>query len=96
MIDIVPTILDATGIQAPATVNGIAQKPIEGVSTVYTFDQANAKVPSKRDAQYFEMFANRGIYHDGWYAATPPPSWAIFPYARTGDQAFLRSGKPGD
>jgi arylsulfatase len=73
MIDIVPTILEATGIQAPDTVNGIKQKPIEGVSMAYTFDQANAKAPSKRDTQYFEMFANRGIYHDGWYACTTPP-----------------------
>jgi arylsulfatase len=73
MIDIVPTILEATGIQAPATVNGITQKPIEGVSMAYTFDKANANAPSKRDTQYFEMFANRGIYHDGWYACTTPP-----------------------
>jgi arylsulfatase len=73
MIDIVPTILEATGIQAPDTVNGIKQKPIEGVSMAYTFDQENAKAPSKRDTQYFEMFANRGIYHDGWYACTTPP-----------------------
>jgi len=74
MIDIVPTILEATGIQAPATVNGIAQKPIEGVSMAYTFDQANANAPSKRDTQYFEMFANRAIYHNGWIAATTPPA----------------------
>ena len=74
MIDIVPTILEAAGIQAPATVNGIAQKPIEGVSMAYTFDKANANAPSKRDTQYFEMFANRGIYHDGWYACTTPPA----------------------
>jgi arylsulfatase A-like enzyme len=74
MIDIVPTILEATGIQAPATVNGIAQKPIEGVSMAYTFDKMNANAPSKRDTQYFEMFANRGIYHDGWYACTTPPA----------------------
>ncbi|WP_079574390.1 arylsulfatase [Bradyrhizobium erythrophlei] len=73
MIDIVPTILEAAGIQAPAMVNGIAQKPIEGVSMAYTFDKANANAPSKRDTQYFEMFANRGIYHDGWYACTTPP-----------------------
>ena len=66
MIDIVPTILEATGIQAPETVNGIAQKPIEGVSMAYTFDKANANAPSKRETQYFEMFGNRGIYHDGW------------------------------
>jgi arylsulfatase A-like enzyme len=79
MIDIVPTILEATGIQAPQTVNGIAQKAIEGVSLAYTFDQANANAPSKRDTQYFEMFANRGIYHDGWYACTTPPAppWAL-------------------
>src|SRR5256884_9036939 len=79
MIDIVPTILDVTGIQAPDTVNGIKQKPIEGVSMAYTFDQANAKAPSKRDTQYFEMFANRGIYHDGWMANTTPfaPVWEL-------------------
>ena len=74
MIDIVPTILEVTGIQAPTTVSGITQKPIEGVSMAYTFDAANANAPSKRDTQYFEMFANRGIYHDGWYACTTPPA----------------------
>jgi arylsulfatase A-like enzyme len=73
IIDIVPTILEVTGIQAPATVNGIAQKPIEGVSMAYTFDSANAKAPSKRDTQYFEMFGNRALYHNGWIAVTPPP-----------------------
>jgi arylsulfatase len=79
MIDIVPTILEATDLQAPTTVNGIAQKPIEGVSMEYTFDTANAKAPSKRETQYFEMFANRAIYHDGWIAATTPPAppWAL-------------------
>jgi arylsulfatase len=74
MIDIVPTILEAAGIQAPATVDGIPQKPIEGVSMAYTFDKANASAPSKRQTQYFEMFANRGIYHEGWYACTTPPA----------------------
>jgi arylsulfatase A-like enzyme len=74
VIDIVPTILEAAGIQAPATVNGIAQKPIEGMSMAYTFDQANASAPSKRDTQYFEMVGNRAIYHDGWIAATTPPA----------------------
>ncbi|HEV2971620.1 MAG TPA: sulfatase-like hydrolase/transferase [Pirellulales bacterium] len=73
MIDIVPTLLEATGIHAPVMVNGIAQKPIEGVSMAYTFDKANANAPSKRDTQYFEMFANRAIYHDGWIACTTPP-----------------------
>jgi arylsulfatase A-like enzyme len=74
MIDIVPTLLDATGIQAPVMVDGVAQKPIEGVSMAYTFDQANAKAPSTRTTQYFEMVGNRAIYHDGWIAATTPPS----------------------
>ena len=73
MIDVVPTILEAAGIRAPDEVNGIKQRPIEGVSMAYTFDQANANAPSKRDTQYFEMFANRGIYHSGWYACTTPP-----------------------
>jgi arylsulfatase A-like enzyme len=74
MIDIMPTILDASGIQAPAMVNGIAQKPIEGVSMDYTFDKANANAPSTRTTQYFEMFGNRAIYHEGWIAATTPPA----------------------
>jgi len=74
MIDIVPTILEATGVQAPVMVKGIAQKPIEGVSMAYTFDKANANAPSARTTQYFEMFGNRAIYHDGWIAATTPPA----------------------
>jgi arylsulfatase A-like enzyme len=74
IIDIVPTILDAAGIQAPTMVNGIAQKPIEGVSMDYTFDKANANAPSTRSTQYFEMFGNRAIYHEGWIAATTPPA----------------------
>jgi arylsulfatase A-like enzyme len=74
MIDIVPTILEATGIQAPLVVNGIAQKPIEGVSMAYTWDAAGAKAPSTRTTQYFEMFGNRAIYHGGWIAATTPPA----------------------
>jgi arylsulfatase A-like enzyme len=73
IIDIVPTILEAAGLQAPETVDGIAQKPIEGVSMAYTFDSANANAPSKRDTQYFEMFGNRALYHDGWVATTVPP-----------------------
>jgi len=73
IIDIVPTILEATGIQAPDIVDGIQQKPMEGVSMLYTFDKANAKAPSARKTQYFEMVANRGIYHEGWYANTVPP-----------------------
>jgi arylsulfatase len=79
VIDVVPTILEATGIQAPNTVDGIAQKPIEGVGMAYTFDKANADAASTRRTQYFEMLGNRGIYHDGWYANTTPinPPWAL-------------------
>jgi len=73
MIDIVPTILEATGLKAPQQVDGIAQKPIEGVSMVYTFDAANANAASTRKTQYFEMVSNRGIYSEGWYANTTPP-----------------------
>ena len=74
MIDIVPTVLEAAGIPAPVMVNGVAQKPIEGVSMTYSWDKANANVPSTRKTQYFEMFGNRAIYHDGWYACTTPPA----------------------
>jgi arylsulfatase len=68
VIDIAPTIYEATGVQFPTVLNGVAQKPIEGVSMVYSFDSATA--PSRRRSQYFEMFINRGIYHDGWWAAS--------------------------
>ena len=73
VIDIVPTILEATGIKAPDTVNGIKQKPIEGVSLAYTFDKANTAAPTKHKTQYFELMSNRGIFNDGWYANTTPP-----------------------
>jgi arylsulfatase A-like enzyme len=73
MIDIVPTILEATGVKAPDSVNGIKQSPIEGVSMAYTFDKKNATAPSARKTQYFELMSNRGIYNDGWYANTTPP-----------------------
>ena len=72
VIDIVPTILEATGIPAPDTINGIEQRPIEGVSMVYTWDKANANAPTRHTTQYFEMLGNRSIYHDGWVAATTP------------------------
>ncbi len=77
VIDIVPTILEATGIKAPETVNGIKQRPIEGVSMLYTF--ANPNAPSTRTTQYFEMAGNRGIYQDGWMANTTPfaPPWDL-------------------
>ena len=74
VIDIAPTVFEACKLPAPKTVNGIAQDPIEGTSLVYTFDDANAK--ERHTVQYFEMFGNRAIYADGWYARTiHRPAW---------------------
>ena len=72
LIDIVPTILEATGIPAPDMIDGIKQKPIEGVSMAYTWDRVNANAPSQHTTQYFEMLGNRAVYHNGWVAATTP------------------------
>ncbi len=66
--DIVPTILECAGIEHPAIVNGVAQKPMSGISMKYTFDDANAK--DQRTTQYFEIFGNAGLYHEGWMANT--------------------------
>ena len=71
-IDIVPTILEATGIPAPDTLDGIKQRPMDGVSLAYTWDKANAGAPTRHGTQYFEMLGNRAIYHEGWVAATTP------------------------
>lgn len=75
VIDILPTILEAAGIEAPTLVDGVQQAPIEGVSMVYAFK--DAKAPSRHTTQYFEMFANRAIYDNGWVATTTPttPPW---------------------
>jgi arylsulfatase len=66
--DIAPTVLEAAGLPFPKTVNGAAQRPFDGTSMLYTFDRPEAK--ERHTTQYFEMFGNRGIYHDGWIAAT--------------------------
>jgi arylsulfatase len=68
VIDVAPTILEAAGLPEPKTVNGIPQKPIEGVSLAYTF--ADAAAASRHTTQYFEIFGNRAIYRDGWLAGT--------------------------
>jgi len=68
VIDIAPTILEAAGLPEPKSVNGTQQTPIQGVSMVYTF--ADAKAKDQHKTQYFEIFGNRGIYHDGWLAHT--------------------------
>ncbi len=77
VMDIMPTILEAAGIQAPDSLNGIKQKPIEGVSMVYSFNDAQA--PDRRRSQIFELVANRGMYQDGWMAS----SIAYLPWAAT-------------
>ena len=70
VVDIAPTILEATGIPLPEEINGIKQNPMEGVSMVYTFDEKNADAPSTHTTQYFEMIGDRAIYHDGWILST--------------------------
>ena len=79
VIDIVPTILEVTGIPAPAMVDGVGQKPIEGVSLAYTFDKANADAPSPHHIQYFEMMGVQGLYNDGWMLSGVPvrPPWQL-------------------
>lgn len=68
VIDVAPTILEAAGLPEPKVVNGTPQRPMDGVSMVYTFGDAKAK--GRHTTQYFEMFGNRAIYHDGWFART--------------------------
>ena len=68
VIDVAPTVLEAAGLPQPTMVNGTRQHPMDGTSMVYTFDDPDA--PGRRTTQYFEMFGNRAIYHDGWVAAT--------------------------
>lgn len=68
VVDVAPTALEAAHIPQPKTVNGIAQRPMDGVSMLYSTNNAAAK--DRRTTQYFEMFGNRAIYHDGWIAAT--------------------------
>ncbi len=70
VIDVVPTLLEVSGIAAPEEVDGIKQAPIEGTSFAYTFDKANAKAPSKHTTQYFEMMGQWALYHEGWLLST--------------------------
>lgn len=78
LIDIVPTIYEAAGITPPEVMDGVEQKPLDGTSLVYTFD--NAKAPTRHATQYFELVGNRAIYKDGWMASTTPLRlpWVMF------------------
>ena len=80
-IDMVPTALDALGIEPPATIKGVTQSPIEGVSFAQTFADANA--PTRHTTQYFEMLGHRSLYRDGWRAVCPWPG-----------PSFTEAGKP--
>ena len=82
VIDIAPTILEAAGVTEPRIVNGTAQKPIEGVSMAYSW--SDPKAAGRRPTQYFEMFGNRALYHDGWVAG-----------ARHGKLPWQTSGSTG-
>jgi len=68
VIDVAPTVLEAANLPQPKTVNGVKQRPMDGVSMLYSID--NAKAVDRRTTQYFEMFGNRAIYHAGWVACT--------------------------
>jgi arylsulfatase A-like enzyme len=68
VIDVAPTVLEAAGLPRPVMVNGVQQKPLEGISMTYSFDDSDAA--DRHETQYFEMFVNRGIYHKGWTAVT--------------------------
>ncbi len=81
IIDMVPTVLDALGIQAPRAIGGVTQSPIEGVSFQHTFDDGAA--PTHHTTQYFEMLGHRSIYHDGWRAVCPWPGTSFTESGRT-------------
>ncbi len=81
IIDMVPTVLDALGLEAPAAIRGVTQAPIEGASFRHTFD--DGKAPSRHVTQYFEMMGHRSLYHDGWRAVCPWPGTSFKESGRT-------------
>ena len=83
VIDVAPTILEAAGLPEPVSVNGVQQDPLEGVSMLYSLN--DAKAAERHETQYFEMFGNRGIYHKGWTAVTKHVTpWIHAPSIRLG------------
>jgi arylsulfatase A-like enzyme len=81
IVDLVPTVLSALGLQPPAAIRGVARSPLHGVSFAHSFDEADA--PTRHRVQYFEMFGHRAIDHDGWRAVCPWPG-----------PSFAEAGKP--
>ncbi len=95
VIDVAPTLLEAAGIPEPVTVDGVEQKPIEGVSMVYSFVDSDAA--ERRETQYFEMFCNRGIYHQGWTAVTRHSTpWVVEPLPSFSDDVWELYDTSGD
>jgi arylsulfatase len=87
VIDVAPTVLEAAGLPEPTSVNGVLQIPYEGVSMRYAFDDAEA--PGRHETQYFEMFCNRGIYHNGWTAVTRHSTpWVMAPMPALDDDVW--------
>ena len=87
VIDVAPTVLEAAGLPEPKTVHGVEQKPIEGVSMRYAFDDAGAA--ERHETQYFEMFCNRGIYDKGWTAVTRHSTpWVLEPLPPFADDTW--------
>jgi len=94
VIDVAPTVLEAAGLPEPVFVNGVQQMPLHGVSMAYSFDDAGAG--ERRQTQYFEMFVNRGIYHQGWTAVTRHSiPWAFGELPAFDDDVWELYG-PGD
>jgi arylsulfatase A-like enzyme len=95
VIDIAPTVLEAAGLPEPTFVNGVQQTPIQGVSMAYSFDEAGAE--ERHTTQYFEMFCNRGIYHQGWTAVTRHSTpWVMAAELPAFDADVWELYEPGD
>jgi arylsulfatase len=95
VIDVAPTVLELAGLPQPTMVNGVQQQPLHGVSMAYSFDDADAA--ERRETQYFEMFCNRGIYHQGWTAVTRHSTpWVMVPELPAFDDDVWELYGPGD